>query len=82
MNVQGARLCGNTLLQVDGMAQNTLASVCGKCLTVSKSGFRLKFDFADCTAPFSVHIKTDGGADGGIETTQRGICFDYMQIPC
>ena len=30
MNVQGTRLCGNTLLNTDGGAQNTLDSVCGK----------------------------------------------------
>ena len=62
----GARLCG-TIFQTLGGTQNAVNAVC------------------DCTAPFTVRIVTNGvlaTGDGGIAGTQRGVCFDYMQIPC
>jgi len=66
--VLGSRLCGNIFNTLNGAnAAIAVNSVC------------------DCTAPFVVRIVTNAvlaTGDGGIATTQRGICFDYMQIPC
>ena len=86
--VLGARLCG-TIFQTLGGAMNAANAVCGK----DRYNFNWKsrtncwwFSFsADCTAPFTVRIVTNAvlaTGDGGIAGTQRGVCFDYMQIPC
>lgn len=40
----------------------------------------------DCTAPFMVHFRTDNIPDPGAAAPNtiysRGVCLDYMQIPC
>ena len=38
--------------------------------------------FLDCLPPFVVEIKTDNTADAIAGQVQRGLCFDYKQIPC
>ena len=53
--------------------------------------YQLSYFLADCTAPFAVGIRTDGvfDADGTTANNDedntlqsRGICLDYVQIPC
>jgi hypothetical protein len=39
----------------------------------------------DCTPPFLVHVHTDNNGVAATEQTvanNRGVCLDYMQIPC
>ena len=38
--------------------------------------------FLDCQQPFNVEISTDATDDGIADAVQRGLCFDYKQVPC
>ena len=101
--VQVNKICGSAfgisdgdILEVSGDA----AYVCGK-FEMSLIGLSLHYStrtellnlfihFADCTAPFRVHIRTNEAAsatpnDGNAPTAAiqpRGVCLQYQQLAC
>ena len=55
----------------------------------SGSILRRNFDLLDCTTPFEVTVITNAAADGidgpandANDVPSKGVCLDYVQIPC
>ena len=55
----------------------------------NSSEFNQFFDLLDCTTPFEVTVITNAAADGidgpandANDVPSKGLCLDYVQIPC
>jgi len=84
-------MCTADFVEVDGLSHvcggygTTLVSrVCGVTLILNtKTTGTIAFSTVyDTVAPFNVQIVTDAAVDAIANGIQRGLCFDYKQIPC
>lgn len=67
----------------DSSGATIVNRICGGFLNVINAQAQSLTTVCDCVPPFNVHIKTDAIADAISGTaTNRGVCFDYRQIPC
>jgi len=67
----------------------TFNKYCGDFLSSNTAMAAINSNICDCSAPFSVGIRTNAAVAGGNDNAgnadlqqSRGVCLDYRQIPC
>jgi hypothetical protein len=76
---------GSATCNINSVGGYSNTRYCGRILSLALSG-AINIPICDCTAPFSVYIKTDGLIDAATTAAavpnNRGVCLEYTQIPC
>lgn len=74
---------GSVVGQCNNRASSQFTRYCGAYLGLTILG-NVQEPICDCTAPYVVNFHTDATADGDAANApaSRGICLDYMQVPC
>jgi hypothetical protein len=84
-------LCALDYVGIDGLSdtcnQSPGATIvnkfCGQIMNTLHASAISLVTICDCVPPFNVQIHTDAVADAISATAaNRGVCFDYRQIPC
>ena len=58
---------------------------CGNALNDDLTGTLTSQTICDCTAPFTIGVKTNAATDTGdtaSDLLSRGVCLEYRQTPC
>jgi len=80
--------CAMDFLGIDGVGMTCTAAsnrvqhtkLCGGIFNAEKDN-TLDIPLCDCTSPFAVNVVTDDTADTAANPS-RGVCLEYMQVPC